>query len=69
MSNKRNPAYRRHQLSRPMLIVGPIQFWRGCVIYPEGPEGRVGENDFPLFYIAYALLKGGGYFRDTKWII
>ena len=29
----KNPAYGRHQLSRPMRIVRPIQFWRGCVIY------------------------------------
>ena len=26
-------AYGRHQLSRPMPIVGPIQIWRGCGIY------------------------------------
>ena len=31
--HRKNPAYGRHQLSRPMRIVGPIQFWRGCVIY------------------------------------
>ena len=30
---KKYPAYGRHQLSRPMQIVGPIQFWRGCMIY------------------------------------
>ena len=30
---KKNPAYGRHQLSWPMRIVGPIQIWRGCVIY------------------------------------
>ena len=29
----KNPAYGRHQLSWPMQIVGPIQIWRGCVIY------------------------------------
>ena len=29
----KNPAYGRHQLSRLMRIVGPIQIWRGCVIY------------------------------------
>ena len=29
----KNPAYGRHGISRPMWIVGPIQFWRGCVIY------------------------------------
>ena len=25
----KNPAYGRHRISRPMRIVGPIQFWRG----------------------------------------
>ena len=29
----KNPAFGRHQLSRPMRIVGPIQIWRGRVIY------------------------------------
>ena len=29
----KNPAYGRQRISRPMQIVGPIQFWRGCVIY------------------------------------
>ena len=29
----KNPAYGRHRISWPMRIVGPIQFWRGCVIY------------------------------------
>ena len=29
----KNPAYGRHQLSRPRRIIRPIQFWRGCVIY------------------------------------
>ena len=43
MANKqfrieKNPAYGRHQLSRPMQIVGPIQFWRGCVIYQSAPK-------------------------------
>ena len=28
-------AYGRHQLSRPMRIVGPIQILRGCVIYQK----------------------------------
>ena len=32
-SSFKNPAYGRHQLSRPMRIVGPIQIWRGSVIY------------------------------------
>ena len=35
---KKNPAYGRHELSRPMRIVGPIQFWRGCVIYRSAPK-------------------------------
>ena len=30
---RKNPAYGKHQLSRPMRIVGPIQIYRGCVIY------------------------------------
>ena len=30
---KKNPTYKRHQLSRLMRIVGPIQFWRSCKIY------------------------------------
>ena len=29
----KNPAYGRQRISRPMRIVGPIQFSRGCVIY------------------------------------
>ena len=33
MSKEKNPAYGRHQLSRPMRIIEPIQIWRGCVIY------------------------------------
>ena len=32
-SQFKNPAYGRQRISRPMRIVGPIQFWRGCVIY------------------------------------
>ena len=32
---KENPAYGRHRISRPKRIVGPIQFWRVCVIYLE----------------------------------
>ena len=31
----KNPAYGRHRISRPMRIVGLIQFWRVCVIYLE----------------------------------
>ena len=29
----KNPAYGRQRISQPMRRVGPIQFWRGCVIY------------------------------------
>ena len=29
----KNPAYGRHQLSRPMRIVEPIQIWRAWVIF------------------------------------
>ena len=39
---QKNPAYGRQRISRPMRIVGSIQFWRGCVIYPE-MNGCVGE--------------------------
>ena len=28
----KNHAYGRQRISRPMRIVGPIQFWKGCVI-------------------------------------
>ena len=30
-----NHAYGRQIISRPMRIVGPIQFWRGCMIYQQ----------------------------------
>ena len=29
----KNPAHGRKRISRLMRLVGPIQFWRGCVIY------------------------------------
>ena len=29
----KNPAYRRQRISRPMWIIGPIQFWIGCVTF------------------------------------
>ena len=29
----KNPTYGRQRICWPMRIVGPIQFWRGCVIY------------------------------------
>ena len=41
----KNPAYRRHQLSRPKRIVGPIQFWRGCVIYRSAPKSGLGPRE------------------------
>ena len=31
--DNKNPAYGRQRISRPMRIVGTIQFWKGCVIY------------------------------------
>ena len=34
----KTPAYGRHRISRPMRIVGPIQFWRVCMIYLEKKE-------------------------------
>ena len=40
----KNPAYGRHKLSRPMRIVGPIQFWRGCVIYRSAPRTGLGPR-------------------------
>ena len=29
----KKPAYGRQRISRPMRIVGPLQSWRGCMIY------------------------------------
>ena len=48
----KNPAYGRHQLSRPMRIVGPIQFFsffRGGVLHfskhrPSGPMLSITRN-------------------------
>ena len=31
-TNMKNPAYGRQRISRPLRRVGPIQFWRGCMI-------------------------------------
>ena len=44
-SSYKNPAYGRHQLSQPMQIVGPIQFWRGCVIYRSAPKSGLGPRE------------------------
>jgi hypothetical protein len=33
--HKKNPAYGEQRISWPMRIVGPIQFWRGCLIYQK----------------------------------
>ena len=41
---RKNPAYGRHQLSRPMRIVGPKQFLRGCVIYWSAPKSGLGPR-------------------------
>ena len=45
-----NPAYGRQRISPPMRIVGPIQFWRGYVIF------------FYIFFFRLRCLKkiGGG---------
>ena len=43
--HKKNPAYGRHQLSRPMRIVVPIQFWRVCVIYRSSPKSGLGPRE------------------------
>ena len=40
----KNPAYGRHQLSRPMRIVGPIQIWKGCVIYLLKNKNKKNNN-------------------------
>ena len=36
---EKNAAYGRHQLSRPMRIEEPIQFWKGCVIRSAPKSG------------------------------
>ena len=36
--HKKNQAYGKQRISQPMQIVGPIQFWRGCVIYQREEE-------------------------------
>ena len=33
LKEEKNTTYGRQRISRPMQKVGPIQFWRGCVIY------------------------------------
>ena len=33
LGEEKNSAYGRQRISQPMQILGPIQFWRGCVIY------------------------------------
>ena len=41
----KNPAYGRQRISRPMRIVGPIQFPRGCVIYLKKKKKNYGVVD------------------------
>ena len=48
-TSRKNPAYGRHRISRPMQIVGPIQFWRVCVIYLEEEE-KMGRLTRPRVY-------------------
>ena len=40
-STGKYPAYGRHRISRPMRIVGPIQFWRVCMIYLEKKKKKM----------------------------
>ena len=50
-SRRKNPAYGRHRISRPMRIVGPIQFWRVCVIcLEEEKNGAVDASTRPRVY-------------------
>ena len=35
MCNKKNPAYGRHRISRPMRIIGPIQFFFPKIFFPK----------------------------------
>ena len=54
-TSKKNPAYGRHQFSRPMRIVGPIQIWRGCVIYLFF-SSSIGCLIYFFFIILFSLL-------------
>ena len=40
ISSIKNPAYGRQRISRPMRIVGPIQFLRGRMIYLKEKERK-----------------------------
>ena len=54
-NTKKNPTYRIQRISQPMRIVGPIQFWRGCVIYFKKKRKKSTWND-SLFLRLYKLV-------------
>ena len=58
--NVKNSTYGRHQLSQPMRILGPIQFWRGCVIYLYKRKEKNKKKTPPPPSPAKGLLQGGG---------
>ena len=49
------PVYWRHLLSQPMRLVGPIQIWRGCIIYLffSGGGGIAVAAAKGLFYLIF----------------
>ena len=60
----KNPAYGRHRISGPMRIVGPIQFWRVCVIYleekkEEEKNGAVDVSTRPRVHVSTRRLHAG----------
>ena len=58
---RKNPAYRRHQVSRAIRIVEPIQIWIGCMIFffssSPPPPRRRREWTFILFFLQHANLR------------
>ena len=63
-SCKKNPAYGRHRISRPMWIVGPIQFWRVCVIYLEKRRKKTGLLTRPR---VHAYTRPRVHMTDPRW--
>ena len=59
-SSWKNPAYGRQRISWLILIVGLIQFWRGCVIYLQKKSSKIFETIFlqiPWNYFSPKFLK------------
>ena len=50
-NKKKNPAHRRHWISWAMRIVGPIRFWRSCIVFFVGRW-----HDFLTFFRRILLL-------------